>query len=72
MVWEFDWSDVPGATQYHLYVIGPTANGTGHQQPDAHLVVLPVRNQRVFRRSEPAGPALESAGPGQRHLDRLE
>jgi hypothetical protein len=20
---EFDWSDVPGATQYHLYVIGP-------------------------------------------------
>jgi hypothetical protein len=25
MVWEFDWSDVPGATQYHLYVIAPTA-----------------------------------------------
>jgi WD40 repeat protein len=23
--WEFDWSDVPGATAYHLYVIGPTA-----------------------------------------------
>ena len=21
--WDFDWSDVPGATQYHLYVIGP-------------------------------------------------
>src|SRR5262249_40398256 len=20
--WEFDWSDCPGATQYHLYVIG--------------------------------------------------
>ncbi len=24
-VWDFDWSDVPGATAYHLYVIGPTA-----------------------------------------------
>jgi WD40 repeat protein/serine/threonine protein kinase len=25
-VWEFDWSDVPGARQYHLYVIGPRAS----------------------------------------------
>jgi serine/threonine protein kinase/Flp pilus assembly protein TadD len=25
MVWEFAWSDVPGATQYHLYIIGPNA-----------------------------------------------
>jgi serine/threonine protein kinase/tetratricopeptide (TPR) repeat protein len=24
-VWEFNWSEVPGATRYHLYVIGPTA-----------------------------------------------
>ena len=24
MVWEFDWSDVPGATQYHLYVTAAT------------------------------------------------
>jgi serine/threonine protein kinase/tetratricopeptide (TPR) repeat protein len=24
-VWEFDWSEVAGATQYHLYVIYPTA-----------------------------------------------
>jgi serine/threonine protein kinase/tetratricopeptide (TPR) repeat protein len=24
-VWEFAWSAVPGATQYHLYAIGPTA-----------------------------------------------
>ena len=24
-VWNFDWSDVAGATAYHLYVIGPTA-----------------------------------------------
>lgn len=22
MVWEFDWSDLPGATQYHLYAVG--------------------------------------------------
>jgi hypothetical protein len=22
-IWDFDWSDVAGATQYHLYVIGP-------------------------------------------------
>ena len=25
IVWDFDWSDCEGATQYHLYVIGPTA-----------------------------------------------
>ena len=25
MVWEFDWSDCSSATQYHLYVIGPSA-----------------------------------------------
>ena len=25
MTWGFDWSDVPGATAYHLFVIGPTA-----------------------------------------------
>jgi len=25
VLWDFDWSDCPGATQYHLYVIGPTA-----------------------------------------------
>lgn len=25
MIWDFDWSDCPGATAYHLYVIGPTA-----------------------------------------------
>jgi hypothetical protein len=25
IVWEFDWSDCPGATAYGLYVIGPTA-----------------------------------------------
>jgi hypothetical protein len=32
VVWDFDWSDVPGATQYHLWVIGsqaiiPVVNG---------------------------------------------
>lgn len=25
IVWDFDWSDVPGADAYHLYVIGPRA-----------------------------------------------
>jgi len=24
-IWDFDWADCPGATHYHLYVIGPTA-----------------------------------------------
>jgi serine/threonine protein kinase/Tfp pilus assembly protein PilF len=24
-VWEFNWTEVPGATRYHLYVTGPTA-----------------------------------------------
>jgi len=23
IVWDFDWSDCPGASEYHLYVIGP-------------------------------------------------
>ncbi|MBU1750827.1 MAG: hypothetical protein KKA73_24360, partial [Chloroflexi bacterium] len=26
MVWDFNWSDCPGATQYHLYVIGSGAS----------------------------------------------
>jgi len=26
VVWDFDWSDCPGATAYHLYVIGATAS----------------------------------------------
>ena len=25
IIWDFDWSDCPGATQYHLYVIGSNA-----------------------------------------------
>jgi ligand-binding sensor domain-containing protein len=25
IIWDFDWSDCPGATAYHLYVIGPTS-----------------------------------------------
>src|SRR5262249_34351563 len=25
VVWAFEWSDVPGATQYHLCLIGPTS-----------------------------------------------
>jgi ligand-binding sensor domain-containing protein len=25
VIWDFDWADCPGATAYHLYVIGPTA-----------------------------------------------
>ncbi|MGC9526490.1 MAG: hypothetical protein ACP5D7_13215 [Limnospira sp.] len=25
IIWDFDWSDCPGATQYHLYVIGENA-----------------------------------------------
>jgi tetratricopeptide (TPR) repeat protein len=33
MVWEFDWSDVPGATQYHLYVIGPEQPGPRQTNP---------------------------------------
>src|SRR5262249_49218193 len=24
--WELEWSEVPGATRYHLFVIGPTAS----------------------------------------------
>jgi hypothetical protein len=26
IIWDFDWSDCPQATEYHLYAIGPTAS----------------------------------------------
>jgi hypothetical protein len=32
MVWEFDWSDVPGASAYHLYVTHPAAGDPGIDQ----------------------------------------
>jgi serine/threonine protein kinase/thiol-disulfide isomerase/thioredoxin len=38
IVWDFDWEDVPGATQYHLHVIGGMAR-------------IPVVNQQTLRDS---------------------
>jgi hypothetical protein len=32
-VWQFGWSDVPRATQYHLYVIGSKAAGPAINNP---------------------------------------
>ncbi len=33
IVWDFDWSECPGATLYHLYVIGPSAPNPLIDQP---------------------------------------
>jgi tetratricopeptide (TPR) repeat protein len=40
-IWEFDWDDVPGATQYHLYVTGPSA-----KYPNPHHSTLATSSYR--------------------------
>jgi eukaryotic-like serine/threonine-protein kinase len=51
MVREFDWSDVPGASQYHLYLIGP-----GAKYPSINLPTLATSEYRHESKAWIANP----------------
>ncbi len=48
--WDFDWSDVPGATSYHLYAVGPGAESALiNEQPSASSYAFSGRGYIVDR-----------------------
>ena len=69
LVWEFDWSDVPGATQSHLYVIAAAGAVPMINNPTLTSSSHPYVSKR---QANPGPRRMEGAGPGPGTLDRLE